>query len=215
MSITNYSELKTAVAAWGKRSDLTSLIPDFITLAEKRLNRNLLTRSQEFEVELTATVGSRYISLPDGVVNPVGLWLKAYLPRTKLTQLLPVDLPVKTNVSGYPEYWAIDAQNIALDKLAGDAYTFDFRYSGNLALSDSSPTNYVLTNDPDLYLFGALVEFHKYAMNDEQAAMWESRFQQALDQANSNENDTRATAVMTTEVGQIVRNGRFNIIRGY
>lgn len=215
MAITNYTELKASVASWGKRSDLTALIPDFITLAEKRLNRNLLTRAQEFEVELTATPGSRYINLPDGVINPVGLWLKAYLPRTKLTQLLPVDLPVKTNVSGYPEYWAIDAQTIAFDKLAGDAYTFDFRYSGNLALSDASPTNYVLSNDPDLYLFGALVELHKYAMDEQEAASWEARFQLSLDQANSNENDTRATAVMTTEIGQIVRNGRFNIIRGY
>ena len=215
MAITNYTELKAAVAAWGKRSDLAALTPDFITLAEKRLNRNLLTRAQEFEVELTATPGTRHIDLPDGMINPVGLWLKAYLPRTKLTQLLPVDLPVKTNVSGYPEYWAIDAQAIALDKLAGDAYTFDFRYSGNLLLNDANPTNYVLTNDPDLYLFGALVELHKYAMNEQEADSWEARFQFSLDQANSNENDTRATAVMTTEIGQIVRNGRFNIIRGY
>ena len=47
MSITNYSELQTAVAAWINRTDLTALLPDFITLAESKLNRRLRTRYQE------------------------------------------------------------------------------------------------------------------------------------------------------------------------
>ena len=37
MSITNYSELKTAVANYMLRSDLTSRIPEFIQFAESRI----------------------------------------------------------------------------------------------------------------------------------------------------------------------------------
>lgn len=215
MAITNYSELQAAIANWSKRSDLTSVIPDFITLAEKRLNRTFVPRSQEVEIELTATPGSRYITLPSDMINPVGLWLKAYLPRQKLTQLLPVDLPVQTNVSGYPEYWAIDGSNIAFERPAASAYTFDFRYQQTWALSNSNPTNYILTNSPDLYLFGAMVELSKYVFDEQQAGIWEGRYQQALQDAANNENDTRATAVMTTDISQIARTNRFNIIRGY
>jgi len=38
MSIATYSELQTAVADWMHRTDLTAKIPDFITLAESRIN---------------------------------------------------------------------------------------------------------------------------------------------------------------------------------
>lgn len=215
MAITNYSELQGAIAAWMKRSDLTDQIPNFIALAEARINRVFLPRSQEIEEELTATPGSRFIALPSGVINPIGLWLKAYMPRVKLTQMLPVELPVRQNVSGYPEYWAIDGENIALDKVAAEAYSFDFRYTKTFALSDSAPTNYILTNNPDVYLMGALVEASKYSMDDQQSAIYEQRFQQAMSDAASNENDTRATAVLMTDLGQIARNTRFNILRGY
>ena len=36
-----YSELKSNIADWLNRSDLTSVIPTFISLAENRLNRQL------------------------------------------------------------------------------------------------------------------------------------------------------------------------------
>lgn len=39
MSIETYGELKTAVADWSHRSDLTARIPDFIRLAENDFNR--------------------------------------------------------------------------------------------------------------------------------------------------------------------------------
>ena len=41
MSITTYAELKTAIASWLNRDDLTSVIPDFIALTEAALNRDL------------------------------------------------------------------------------------------------------------------------------------------------------------------------------
>jgi hypothetical protein len=214
MAISTYSDLKSAVAAWAKRSDLTSVIPDFITLTEKRLARTLIPREQETEVELTATPASRYINLPAGFIKPVGLWLKTTLPREKLTQMLPAELPV-SNESGEPEYWAVDGARIALDLPAAGAYPFDFRYVASWQLSDANPTNYVLETHPDLYLFGTLTELSKYTLSDEQAAIYEGRFQQALRDAANTENDSRASAVMTTDVGLSLCGGRFNINRGY
>ena len=41
MAITTYDELKTSVADFLNRDDLTSVIPDFITMAEADLNRNV------------------------------------------------------------------------------------------------------------------------------------------------------------------------------
>ena len=38
MALVNYSDLKTSIADWLNRSDLTATIPDFITLAESGFN---------------------------------------------------------------------------------------------------------------------------------------------------------------------------------
>jgi hypothetical protein len=42
--ITNYTDLKATVADYLARTDLTTQIPDFITLAENRLRRDLRLR---------------------------------------------------------------------------------------------------------------------------------------------------------------------------
>ncbi len=44
MSLSTYSDLQTSIANYLARSDLTSIIPDFITLAENRLRRELRIR---------------------------------------------------------------------------------------------------------------------------------------------------------------------------
>ena len=64
MAITTYSELKTAVANSLARTDLDSQIPDFISLAEARLSRELETRDQEKRAQATLTSGDEYTSLP-------------------------------------------------------------------------------------------------------------------------------------------------------
>ena len=41
MAISTYAELQAAIKSWSKRDDLDSEIPDFIKLAETRINRNI------------------------------------------------------------------------------------------------------------------------------------------------------------------------------
>lgn len=52
MAITTYATLKTAVANWLSRSDLTSRIPEGIALAENRLAQDLRVRAMEATVDL-------------------------------------------------------------------------------------------------------------------------------------------------------------------
>jgi len=62
MSITTYAELQTAVGAWLHRSDLTGIIPDLITLGEKRIFRK--ARCRVMESALTGTIASGVIAVP-------------------------------------------------------------------------------------------------------------------------------------------------------
>ena len=70
MAISTYSELQEAVASWLNRSDLTTTIPDFITLAESRLNRTLRLRVMETTTTLSLTASSRTVALPSAFIEP-------------------------------------------------------------------------------------------------------------------------------------------------
>ena len=64
MAITTYTDLQAGIANFLARSDLSAQIPDFITLAEARLSRELETRSQEKRSVANLVVGDEYIYLP-------------------------------------------------------------------------------------------------------------------------------------------------------
>src|SRR5512143_3239333 len=63
MSITTYSELKTAVAGWLSRGDLTTVIPDFITLAESEFNRRIRVRQMMVTQSSSPSTAGKF-SLP-------------------------------------------------------------------------------------------------------------------------------------------------------
>lgn len=198
MALANYSDLKTAVEGWLHRSSLTSRIPDFITLAESRLNRLIRPAPQETEGSLTATTGIRTIALPSGFVNPVALWMTYWLPRQTLEFRLPEMLPV-FNVNSVPRYWTIDGTNIAFECPADRALTFTFRYTTKLDIATTS-TNSVLTNTPDLYLYGALIEAAPYLKNDARIQTWMSLFKLAVKEVTNNNNSNKRLAKLTTEL---------------
>ena len=62
MALVNYSDLKTSVADWLNRTDLTTTIPDFITLAEAGFNKEI--RNRKMIKRATATIDSQYSAVP-------------------------------------------------------------------------------------------------------------------------------------------------------
>lgn len=210
MAISTYTELLSAIASWTHRDDQTALIPDFIKLAEVRIMRTFAPRGTDTETELSSVQSSRYVVLPTGATRPTGLWLKDSLPRTEIPQRLAADL-AGSNEEGIPEEWAIDGTNIAFDRPCESVFTFDFRYTAPFALSDASPTNYVLTSYPDLYLFGCLIESYMHALDLTNAAIYEQRYQQALKDSQHIENAARTVPLVT----EFAAYGGGNILRGY
>ena len=64
MALTSYATLQTAIKNALHRSDLDTAIPDFITLAEDKLNKRLRLRGME--TRATASISSEYVALPSG-----------------------------------------------------------------------------------------------------------------------------------------------------
>ena len=62
MGITSYSTLKSAIADWLLRDDLTAVIPSFISLAEAKFNRRI--RDYRMVKRATAEIDAGYAAVP-------------------------------------------------------------------------------------------------------------------------------------------------------
>lgn len=213
MSIGTYSELQTAVAAWLKRSDLTSRIPDFIRLAEVRMLSLIDVGTLETTATLATTPSSDTIAVPADFKNPIALWIADIDPQEQLTQVLPQSLPYNATPNR-PQYWAIDGTNIRFQCPADAAYPIKFRYTQTFGLSNASPTNTLLTNFPDVYLFGALSEAADYAFDNENGLKWNAKFNDAVQRCNNLQASENKNVPLMTELAKSARQ-RFNIFRGY
>ena len=70
MAIDTYANLKTSIANYLNRSDLTAFLGDFITLTEARLNRELRVREMVNTDTTTTTVsGTQSYALPTGYIE--------------------------------------------------------------------------------------------------------------------------------------------------
>jgi len=196
MSIANYTELQTAIADWHHRD--VSQIPDFIELAEKRINTLLASRAAETEATLTGSIGSRFITLPTRFISPSALWFTTYLPRVEVPYLTPEQLPV-SNSNGIPLYYTIDGANLAFNCPCSAAYTYSMRYKMGYDISSTS-TNDILTNYPNVYLFSALVEACTFARDYKDAEMFEVRFRSALEEAQNAEFGNRTNATLQSDL---------------
>jgi hypothetical protein len=173
MSITNYTELQTAVASWLSRADLTSLIPDFIALAEAKFQRELRTRNMEAIVSITPSSG--VCALPADFLQARRVYVNADEPY-ELEYLTPENFylkyPVLTTWSvGPSRYYTIQGSNLYLSDIASgnDISLLYYQEIPDLA---TNSTNWLLTNHPDLYLYGALFESTNKTKNREDRAFF-------------------------------------------
>lgn len=206
MAITTYAELQAAVANWLVRADLTARIPEFITLAEARLNRLLRTRLSEAEASLTTTAGQRSVALPAGFTEPLRLWLERADGREELPFLDP-SLMAATARRGAPGAWTVDGATVAFDRPCDEAYTLTLRMLKAFALSDATPTNALLAGFPDIYLFATLAEAAPFLRDADLAAAYEAKLSRAIDEANAKAARSRAARKLTTDIPNLILQG--------
>lgn len=185
MAISTYAELKTAVASWLDRTDLTSIIPDFITLAEAQMNRRLRVRQMVTRSESTFSSGVEFVADPGSdMLEPISLTLEIsesdirYLERLASDRLLAAKVGLTT--SGEPEFYAHVGTSLQLLPIPDQDYTGEITYYAKIPPLASNSTNWLLASWPDAYLYGALTQGSPYLIDDDRAATWGSLFQAAI-----------------------------------
>ena len=178
MAISTKAELHTAVANWLNRSDLTTRIPEFISLAEASFNRNLRTR--DMMTRSTASISSQYISLPTDFLEMSNIELPSTSPPKRLIYMSPDRSDdyreQKNDKAGKPSYWTIEGDSIQLLPTPDATYTIQLNYFQVIpALSGlgDSENNWLLLDHPDVYLFATLMQASPYIMDQQSAQQWD------------------------------------------
>ena len=180
MALDTYSGLKAATGDWLARTDLTAVIPDLITLAEAQINRVLRTTRQLTRTTLSL---SGVTALPADFAGISSLVLQTN-PVQMLNYVGLDELGVLDGgyaPTGRPTAFTITQGGIEVTPAPDGAYTAELIYHAKIpALSDSNPTNWLLTEAPDVYLYGALTQGAPYLGDDARIGTWATLFTQGL-----------------------------------
>lgn len=189
MALANYTDLKATVANYLGRSDLTSQIVDFISLAEIRMARELRLRQMLKTVTTSTTGGDSTVSLPEDFLEIRDLFVEA-TPRIKLQYVSPsvFSFDVKSSVSGVPVIYTMRGDEFEFAPVPDAAYTIQMLYYANPpALSDSNLSNVFFVAAPDALLYGALAEAEPYLMNDTRIQTWASLYLNAIERITTSD----------------------------
>jgi len=197
MALTNLGELKASIADWINREDLTSVIPEFIKIAEVRINDDHRSNVASNEVALEA-------GLPFALQqNPVDLGLGDILVGEVETVIVNGNVIPYVTLETYNKekkestykdgcytvregqvFYSGFAEPYEAAPTSGDDVDFRLYYNNNDSkfdlANDSSTTPFFLEN-PSAYLYAALVEASVYLRDMEGVQIYQARYDELMD----------------------------------
>jgi len=180
MALATYSDLTSALAGWVDRSDLTSRIPDFVSICEARVNRKLRIREMQAEADVSLVAGTRTAALPSDFAEVRRLYINSS-PIKRLDYVTPEeywDRYLGTN-TGKPIAFSIEGSNLVFGPTPDAAYTAKLLYYRQLPALSSSAHG-VFVSNPDLYLYGSLVAAEPFLKNDKRFGLWKAQWDEAM-----------------------------------
>lgn len=182
MAFDSYSSLKTTIANYLARSDLTSVIPDFIRLAEYRLQRELRIRQMLTIAQANTTGGTSTVGIPSDFLEMRDIHVVSNPVRT-LSYEAPNSFYRNTRSaeSGVPNSYTVLSDVMQFAPIPDSTYVLQMLYYAKPpVLSDTNASNVFLVNTPDALLYGALGEAEPYLMNDARLQVWAALYDRAV-----------------------------------
>ena len=194
MALSTYTELKSAIANWLNRSDLTTEIgDDFIKLVESEYNSKLrikamLTSKTEYSVDAeTVAVPTGFLQVRDFyIVQGTNKYSLTYMPPTQMDQVKG------GSTTGRPNVYTILGTNFRFAPTPDATYTATINYYKAIdALSGSTATNWILTNHPGVYLYGSLYHAANFlgGIEPNKLQNWLQLYQTGLERIERNDRE--------------------------
>jgi hypothetical protein len=170
-----YATLQADIADYLHRTDLTALLPSFISRAEAFLFRELQVK--DMGVSVAGTTTGEYANLPAdfATVSRITIAIGG----------VEYALDYKSNEANtpvtYPVSYALENNKLRIfGASTGQSYTL-YYIPKIQPLSASNTTNWLLDNAEDLYLYASALEGAKYIRDEAQTAQLTGYVQPLLD----------------------------------
>jgi hypothetical protein len=193
MALATYTDLLASIAGWMNRTDLTAVIPDFVTLAEARISRDLRLRKQIVTSTLTTASGTRGVSLPTDWLQFENVSVLSspeaqltYAPVEHLDTVYP-----NNGTSGKPSLYTIEGDQILFGPTPDAAYTVSILYYARFAALQTASTNWLLTNHPSVYLYACLLQACLYVRDKSGAADYQGLYNDVMNSLQSQDDSAQ------------------------
>jgi hypothetical protein len=185
-AVTSYSSLKTAIADWLARSDLTEFIDQFVQNFEEDFLREPKNFGRWMESELSETIASSVIAVPTGYLAMKYAYIDTSptqkLDRMSLNQL--IGTYPRSGETGLPKKFARQVENF----IFGPAPDSDYDVAGvywakptllRNATADAAD-HWLIVNAPDIVLYGSLIAAEPFLQNEKRLALWQTMYDRAV-----------------------------------
>jgi len=193
MVFTNYATLQTAIANFLNRADLEAdgSVAGFIALAEATLKRRLRRVVSKETLTFTTATASKALAATTAELRSIAPAVTVDNPRggppLAIVTVETLDgLRADMAPTGRPRYAAVVNQTVYVVPAPTDQYlVFDVTcFTKLVPLTDAAPTNALLTEAPDAYLYGACLEAAPFLEHDERIPVWQTRFDAVIAELN-------------------------------
>ena len=214
MALATYSDLKTSLANWLNRTDLTSEISgDFIVLAEKDFNSKL--RVRKMITQSSITIDAETETLPTGFLQVRDFYILQGNTKYSLQYITPAQMDQIRggSTTGQPSTYTILGDNLRFAPAPSTSYTGVINYYKEFdPLSDTNTSNYILTNHPAIYLYGSLYHASNFlgGIEPNQAGQWEKMYQTALERLERNDKEDSYGNAPLQQRSDVTVAGSFN-----
>ena len=215
MALSTYTELKTSIANWLNRTDLTSEIAeDFIVLAEKDFNSKLRIRKMN-ATDSSFSINAETVSLPTGFLQLRDMYIVEGGTKYALKYITPAQMDqIKgSSTSGMPSTFTILGDNFRFAPTPASTYTATINYYKEFdPLSSTNTSNYILSNHPSIYLYGALYHAANFlgGIEPRQVQQWQQQYVTALERLERNDREDQYGNAPLQQRGDVTVAGSFN-----
>jgi len=195
MAINTFTTLKSAIADFLNRDDLTSAIENFIALSEAQINRDIRHWKMETRASGQQSASDEYSQIPanwmetirfhitDNGTSPLELISRAAMADKRASNNDAIGTPTHyTHADGQFQFYPTPSSEINTELLY---------YAKTTALSSSNADNWLLLEAPDVYLYGALLHSAPYLGEDERIAVWGQMYSASVMRLNEESENAR------------------------
>jgi hypothetical protein len=191
MALDSYANLKTAVAAWLNRTDLTATVPDFITLCEVQMGKEL--RCQNMMVRAQATISHEYEDLPSDYLEMITI----QIPSSGSAPPIPLEYVSTQNFNervfsfspGQPQVYTVIGSQIRFGPAPSSDTLVEMGYFAQIpSLSSTNASNWLLVQAPEIYLYGSLTQSAPFMRDDGRMGTWAQLYETGVSSLNDSSN---------------------------